>query len=595
MKTKLGGRNLAILVALGAAACLGNISGSPSSSGVGIGTGTGSASGSANGGSGSVGGTGSGGGSGSGPAACAPSASFAPARLSLISDEQYRNVVRDVFGVTLPASFVVSTQASPSGSYPYNEGAQIVPTTVQAYLRAADQVASSMTVMPPCTAGAVNHTCMDQYLRTSLPRAWRRPVTDQEFADLMTIFDSGAMDGVPRQIQLTVEAALIHPAFLYRSEIGTNAATATGKVTLTPYELASAVGFAMLNSAPDPTLWARAVDGSLAQPAVLAGEVARLLTVPAAKANLTKKVSYYLDFETLRLISKDAATYPQFASLQSTLYDSSQMFLNEIMWMPSSSNPTRGRFNELFTSRRVYTNQAMSAAYGLPSVTGTALQPVTTTGDAYNAGVLTQPALLAASSKKNAGDDEIHRGLWIYYNLLCAPPVMDPPPGALAAAMGMKGSTIEIAHQRDTGCGFLCHGRFDPFGIVTLNYDGSGVYRTKDPTSTPPGAPIDNVAYALPDVLPGVMPNSTLMVGVASIPAVQLKGAADVAQLFASGRQVSDCAAGTLATYTLDHSPEKEGSCQLQNLKDAFRQSQSFTDLFTSILTSPAFLTRDIE
>jgi hypothetical protein len=575
------------LVALGAAACLGNISSGPGSSGVGTGTGSGAASGSANGGSGSVAGTGAGGGSGSGAAACAPGASFAPARLSLISDEQYRNVVRDVFGVTLPASLVVSTQASPSGSYPYNEGAQIVPTTVQAYLRAADQVASSMTVMPPCTAGAVNHTCMEQYLRTSLPRAWRRPVTDQEFADLMTIFDSGAMDGVPRQIQLTVEAALIHPAFLYRSEVGTNAATATGKVTLTPYELASAVGFAMLNSAPDPTLWAKAIDGSLAQPAVLAGEVARLLTVSAAKTNLTKKVSYYLDFETLRLISKDAATYPQFASLQSTLYDSSQMFLNDVLW--------GGHFNDLFTSRRVYTNQAMSAAYGLPSVTGTALQPVTTTGDAYNAGVLTQPALLAASSKKNAGDDEIHRGLWIYYNLLCAPPVMDPPPGALAAAMAMKGSTIEIAHQRDTGCGFVCHGRFDPFGIVTLNYDGSGVYRTKDPTSTPPGAPIDNVAYALPDVLPGVMPNSTLMVGPSSIPAVQLKGAADVAQLFVSGRQVSDCAAGTLATYTLDHSPEKEGSCQLQNLKDAFRQSQSFTDLFTSILTSPAFLTRDIE
>src|SRR5260370_32902644 len=263
------------------------------------------------------------------------------------------------------------------------------------------------------------------------------------------------------------------------------------------------------------------------------------------------------------------------------------MFLTDVLWS--------GHFNDLFTSRRVYTNQAMSTAYGLPPVTGTALQAVTTTGDAYNAGVLTQPALLAASSKKNAGDDEIHRGLWVYYNLLCAPAVQDPPPGALAAAMAMKGSTIEIAHQRDTGCGFLCHGRFDPFGIVTLNYDGSGVYRTKDPTSTPPGAPIDNVAYALPAVLPGVVPNSSLTAGTASIPAVTLHGAADVAQLFDSGRQVSDCAASTLATYTLDHSPEKEGPCQLQTLKDAFHQGQSFNDLFTSILTSPAFLTRDIE
>src|SRR5260370_551564 len=135
MKTKLGARNLAVLVALGAAACLGNISSGPGSSGVGTGTGSGSASGSMGGGSGSASSAGSGGvgGSGAGGAMCAPGASFAPARVSLISDEQYRNVVRDIFGVTIPPSFVVSTQASPSGSYPYNEGAQIVPTTLQPY------------------------------------------------------------------------------------------------------------------------------------------------------------------------------------------------------------------------------------------------------------------------------------------------------------------------------------------------------------------------------------------------------------------------------------------------------------------------------
>src|SRR5258708_7322384 len=33
---------------------------------------------------------------------CIQGASLAPARLSLISDDQYRNIVRDVFGVTVP-------------------------------------------------------------------------------------------------------------------------------------------------------------------------------------------------------------------------------------------------------------------------------------------------------------------------------------------------------------------------------------------------------------------------------------------------------------------------------------------------------------
>ena len=80
--------------------------------------------------------------------ACVKGASFAPARLLLISDDQYRNIVRDVFGVTFPVAVNVTTQPSTSGSYPYNESAQVQTTTVQAYQRAADQVAALLTSIP---------------------------------------------------------------------------------------------------------------------------------------------------------------------------------------------------------------------------------------------------------------------------------------------------------------------------------------------------------------------------------------------------------------------------------------------------------------
>jgi hypothetical protein len=506
-------------------------------------------------------------------------ASFASARVTLLSDRQYRNVVRDVFGVTFPAAVDVTMPASASGSYSFNESAQVETTTVQAYLRAADQVAellmSAPASMAPCGSGAVDATCFEAFLRKTLPLAWRRPLTDAEVAGLMAIFNGASVDGQARQVQLAVEAALLHPAFLYRSEIGGNAAAATGKVSLTPYELASAVSFALLDSAPDAALFGKAKDGSLAQAPVLAAEVARLMSLPAARANLMKKVSYYLDFEALPFVQKDAQAYPPFASLQPTLYASSQKFLGDILW--------DGRFGDLFTSRRIYANQAMAAAYGLPAVTGPDLQPITTTGDAYGGGLLTQPALLAASNRNAVGDDVIHRGLWVYYNLLCAPVLPPPPANAGAVAATITGSTREQANTRDTTCGAGCHGRFDPFGLVTLSYDGIGRYRTTDPTSTPPGAPVDVSATVIAGVLAGQGAGS-----------VTLRGVNDVAQLFATGRQVSDCAATALATYTLDHSPDAEGSCELQVVKDRFAQRGSFSELFQSILTSPAFLSRDL-
>jgi len=581
MMTKVCIGNLTALGVLGVAACVGNI-------GDGIG-GAAPSSGWSTGGS-SAGGpvaTRGSGGSDAGVAngqPCTQGASFAPARLSLISDDQYRNIVHDVFGVTFPATTNVTAASSNSGSYAYDEGAALQATTVQEYQRAADTVASLMPSMPPCTTGAVNATCMETYLRNTLPRAWRRPVTDAEIAGLMAIFNMPNVQSMARQIQLTMEAALIHPAFLFRSELGDATATSTGKVHLTAYELASALSFAVLNSVPDPELWAKAQDGSLTQPAVLAAEASRLVALPAVQANLMKKVSYYLDFEKLPVTQKDPKAYPLFATLQPTLYQSSQMFLSSILWT--------GHFNDLFTTKTIYANQAMAAAYGLPPVSGTELQPVTPPGDMYSAGVLTQPALLAASNTSAAGDDVIHRGLWIYYNLLCAPTIPAPPPNAASVAATLTGeSTRRQAAYRDgmepgvagSGCGSGCHGRFDPFGLVTMSYDGIGRYRTTDPSTTPPGGPIDSTST----VPAGVILGTTTPTAVT--------GAADVAQLFIKGRQVSDCAADNLATYMLEHSPDVEGSCELQTVKNSFQASGSFAQLFVSILTSPAFATRDIE
>jgi hypothetical protein len=584
MSTKLCTRNLAVLGVLSVAACVGTVGNGGSNQAVS--SGSTSSSTSASGGSGSAGSNGStGGGSGSASAtaSCTQGGSFAEARLTLISDDEYRKIVQDVFGVTFPATTTVSTVTSDTGSYSYDEGATLQTTTVQDYLRAADTVASLLTSMPPCTTGAVNATCMETYLRNTLPMAWRRPVTDSEIAGLMAVFN-GSTSGQARQIQLTIEAALIHPAFLFRSEIGTGAATATGNVQLTPYELASAISFTLLDSVPDAELWAKAQDGSITQPSVLAAEVSRLMALPAVQANLVKLVSYYLDFEKLPFTVKDATTYPEFASLQPTLYQSAEMFLSNILWT--------GHFNDLFTTKTIYANQAMAAAYGLPPVTGTQLQPVTPTSDMYGAGVLTQPALLAASNTEAAGDDVIHRGLWVYYNLLCAPTLPPPPGNADSVAATLTGeSTRQQAGYRDgiepgvagSGCGAGCHGRFDPFGLITMSYDGIGRYRTTDPSTTPPGGPIDDTATVQPGVLAGTtMPT-------------MVSGADQVAQLFTKGRQVSDCAADTLATYMLEHSPDVEGSCGLQTVKDSFQASGSFSQLFASILTSPAFATRDIQ
>src|SRR5271167_3141400 len=106
MVTQLDARTAALLTVLGAAACLGNVGtmggdssgpGGLGSSGAGGGaTSAGSPGGSTDAGASEAGSTPADDGGG-GPQ-CAQEASFAPARLSLITDDQYRNIVRDAFG-----------------------------------------------------------------------------------------------------------------------------------------------------------------------------------------------------------------------------------------------------------------------------------------------------------------------------------------------------------------------------------------------------------------------------------------------------------------------------------------------------------------
>src|SRR5260221_9461888 len=119
------------------------------------------------------------------PSACSPAGSLAPARIVLLTDAQYVNAVRDVFSVEVGPE--VTTVRNASGQYPFaqTEAAQVSTAMVQAYFRASDQVGSKLQ---PCAADAAPDVCIEEFLRSKLPIAWRRPVTDDEITSIVSLF-----------------------------------------------------------------------------------------------------------------------------------------------------------------------------------------------------------------------------------------------------------------------------------------------------------------------------------------------------------------------------------------------------------------------
>jgi hypothetical protein len=511
-------------------------------------------------------------GAGTGGGACRPEASLAPARVWRITDEQYVNVVRQVFGVVMPPEI---TQASVDSAdfTNFSELTIANANTVSAYetaarLAAKQAVISQLGTFLPCGATPPD-ACVDTFIRRRVARAFGRPLTDTEAQGLMGVYKAGAVDSPAVGARLVIEAALQSPSFIYRTELGApRAGGPVGKVPLTPHEVASALSFALLDSVPDDSLWQRAEDGSIATPSGLASEVDRLLSLPEVQANLSAKAGYWLGVEKLRRTEKDLSVFPEFTTdLKNSLYLSAQLFVQDIM--------AHGKVSDLLSSKRVYVNSAMASVYGIQGVTGNQLVPVDVQAAERSSGILSQPAVLAAFTRPTRGDP-VHRGLFIYYAMVCGGDIPPPPPGALAkAATFPKDSTErQLAGFRaaDSVCR-TCHSRFDPLGLSTERYDPLGRYAESnamgpiDSTSTIAGlgADLDGPVSGLPDLVGRLQ----------------------------TGRRVSDCASTNLAVFLLGRDVKTDDSCALQDVKDKFAKTGAFADFFRALMTSPAFITRD--
>ena len=105
----------------------------------------------------------------------------------------------------------------------------------------------------------------------------------------MEVYDAGRdADLRHRHRASMVQAVIISPSFVYRTELGppTLTADAAGKfpdTTLTPHEIATQLGFLFLGSLPDAALTAAADDGRLATAAGLSAQIDRLLALPAVE------------------------------------------------------------------------------------------------------------------------------------------------------------------------------------------------------------------------------------------------------------------------------------------------------------------------
>ena len=160
-----------------------------------------------------------------GTVACNPLPAI-PRRLWRMSAEQWGGAVKDLLG--LAAAPVLRNRGGQAQYAFFGDATLDVDENFQFALYQAAQgevlpeIPPRITQLAPCsdTTPAGQTLCAQTFVETFGKKAFRRPLTEDEVAGLMAVYSQGAMQSYDAAIALVVQAVIISPSFVYRTELG---------------------------------------------------------------------------------------------------------------------------------------------------------------------------------------------------------------------------------------------------------------------------------------------------------------------------------------------------------------------------------------
>ncbi len=338
-------------------------------------------------------------------------------------------------------------------------------------------VPATVTAERPCAQSIVNR------LGTM---AFRRPLTDEDRAGLMSLYDAGRKSAnFETGVRTALEGILASPDFVFRFEQAPPDVAAGANYVLRDIDLASRLSFFLWSAPPDQALLTAASRGTLSQSAGLEREVRRMLTDPRAKALSTRFAAQWLRLPDLEIVQPDVRQYPDFdEQLRTAMRQETEIFFDDLV--------RRDRpLLDLYRADYTFVNEQLARHYGMKNVVGPQFRRVPYP-DAGRRGVLSHASVLTLTSHAMR-TSAVERGKWVMEVMLNSPPP-PPPPGVpdLEATPGTaSGRVLTVRermeqHRKSPACA-SCHKMMDPIGLAMEQYDVTGRLRLRDN-----GMPIDS-------------------------------------------------------------------------------------------------------
>lgn len=503
-----------------------------------------------------------------------------PRLLRRLSRSEYDATIHDLFNIesTWGASFTSDIVVN---GFDNNAAAlRVSPLLAEQARKAAEAIAKAVIASPgqnlPCDVATGDAACAGKLIDTLGKRAFRRPVSADDHARYLALYDLVAKDdGFAVGAEAVITAMLQSPSFLYRTELGDAAQPGgEGAIKLTPYEVATELSYFLWGTMPDAVLFAAADAGELATPAQIETQARRLLADPRSRATIQRFVEAWLEIDRLPNIPKDATTYPELdAAARVAQREETRRFVTHVM------EEGTGTLSELLTSRTSFLSPELAKLYGVVAPTG----PKDAEGFAEasfegtaRAGILTQGSVITTHSKPSSSSP-IHRGKLVRERLFCQP--LPPPPAGLMVQPPPIDPSLTTreryaAHATMEPCA-SCHRLIDPIGFGFERFDGIG--RERDAEA---GQKID----ASGEILATPGSDGTF------------DGTVDLAAKLAASPDVHACFATQWMRFAYGIEEGAETSCLVDKLGQDFEKNGlEIEDLIVALTLAPRFAERTID
>lgn len=505
----------------------------------------------------------------------------APSSVYRLTNEQYRNSIRDIFGRSVEVGSRFEPDQRVEGLIAIGTSfATVTPSAMELYNQSAKSIAAQVVdeerraQLIPCVPEAIDRpddACASMFLSKVGHAAFRRPLTDAELQSFVGVANDGTtqLGDFYEGLRLSLVGILNSPQFIFwREETEADPAN-PGHYRLTSESIARRLSFMLWNTTPDAQLLAAAETGDLHDREQLERQLDRMLASPRLETGVRAFFRDWLHFDEFEVLTKDSTLYPDF-----TRVAASQAQEQTLRTIVTKFVREEGDYRSLFTDRDTFMTPLLAALYRVPyegsSSAANDWRRMSIPPEMPQAGLLTQASFLALHSHEGTSSPTL-RGAAVREIFMCQH--MPPPPPDVdfsqfeIADHGDVPTTARMrigGHASNQACAG-CHNMMDPLGFALENYDTAGGFRETE--------------------------NGLLIDASGRLNSVEFEDATGLGQAMAESDFVSSCLVQQLYSYSTGQALEREDRSWLRaNIEPEFEeQGYQLRPLLRALLLNPEF------